>query len=89
MQENIKDLFLQEFASLGRSFLLKVVFSKHYTEYCHKEAVKIHELPKKTGNVGEKLSSGHKRENQIEKCSREFFRIFFILFVTFFAIEGT
>ena len=59
------------------------------TECRYKEAVKIHKLPKKTGDVGEKFSSGHKRENQIEKCSGEFFRMFFILFVTLFAIEGT
>ena len=36
-----------------------VAFNKHLKSDCHKEAVEIHELHKKTGDVGEKLSTEH------------------------------
>ena len=37
-------------------------FNKHMKSDCHKEAVEIHELPKKTGDVGEKLCIEHKKK---------------------------
>ena len=48
-----------------------VAFSKHLKSECHKEGVEIDELPKKTGDVGEKLSTDHKNE---KKFNREMFR---------------
>ena len=39
----------------------------HLKSNCHKEAVEIHELPKKTGDVGEKLSTEHKREKELNR----------------------
>ena len=48
-----------------------VAFNKYLKSDCHKEAVEIHELPKKTGDVGEKLSSEHKKEKEL---NREMFR---------------
>ena len=48
-----------------------MAFNKHLKSECHKEAVEIHELPKKTGDVGEKLSSEHKKEKEL---NREMFR---------------
>jgi len=41
-----------------------VAFSKHLKSECHKEGVEIDELPKKTGDVGEKLSTNHKNEKK-------------------------
>ena len=38
-----------------------VAFNKPLKNDCHKEAIEIHELLKKTGDVGEKVSSGHKK----------------------------
>ena len=37
------------------------ISSKHLKSDCHKEAIEIHELLKKTDDVGEKVSSGHKK----------------------------
>ena len=50
--------------TLAESFLLGVAFNKHSSgsDCPIKEAVEIHSLLKKTGDVGKKLSSGHKRE---------------------------
>ena len=48
-----------------------VAFNRHLKSDCHKEAVEIHELPKKTGDIGEKLSSEHKNEKEL---NREMFR---------------
>ena len=48
-----------------------MAFSKHLKSDCHREAVEIHELPKKTGDVGEKLNTEHKKEKEL---NREMFR---------------
>ena len=48
-----------------------VAFNKHLKSDCHKEGVEIDELPKKTGDVGEKLSTEHKKEKEL---NREMFR---------------
>ena len=48
-----------------------VAFNRHLKSDCHREAVEIHELPKKTGDVGEKLSTEHKKEKEL---NREMFR---------------
>ena len=50
--------------TLAKSFLLGIAFNKHSSgsDCPIKEAVEIHSLLKKTGDVGKKLSSGHKRE---------------------------
>ena len=57
--------------TLAKSFLLEVAFNKHsrLIAVLIKEAVAVHKLLKKTGDVGEKLSSGHK------KRKNEFFRM--------------
>ena len=82
---NIKDFFLQECASLARLFLLGVAFNKHFRVIAL--TIKIHELSKKTGDVGEKLSSGHK-EKEIKKCSGEFFKMFIILLSKSIPLRG-
>jgi len=48
-----------------------VAFNKYLKSDCHKEAVEICELPKKTGDVSEKLSTEHKKEKEL---NREMFR---------------
>ena len=48
-----------------------VAFNKHSESDCHREAVEIHKLPKKTGDMGEKLNTEHKKE---KKLNREMFR---------------
>ena len=48
-----------------------VAFNKHLKSDCHKEAIEVHELPKKTGDIGEKLSSEHKNKKEL---TREMFR---------------
>ena len=48
-----------------------VAFNRHLKSDRHREAVEIHELPKKTGDVGEKLSTEHKKEKEL---NREMFR---------------
>ena len=48
-----------------------VAFNRRLKSDCHREAIEIHELPKKTGDVGEKPSSGHKKEKEL---NREMFR---------------
>jgi len=47
------------------------ILSKHLKSECHKEGVEIDEFSKKTGDVGEKLSTDHKNE---KKFNREMFR---------------
>ena len=37
-------------------------FNRHTTTSCHKEAVLAHDLPKQTGDVGERLSTDHMRQ---------------------------
>ena len=44
-----------------------VAFNRHLKSDCHREAVEIHELPKKTGDVGEKLSTEHKKEKELNR----------------------
>ena len=62
----MKDLFLQECPSLAR-YSCKIIstgsgiFIKQLKSDYHKEAVEIYKLLKKTGDIGEKLSSGHKK----------------------------
>ena len=48
-----------------------MAFNKHLKSDCHKESFEIHELPKKTGDVGEKLSSEHKKERIKQKNVQE------------------
>ena len=64
MQEQNKDLSCKNVQvlldTLTRPLLWGVEFNKQSN--CHKEAVEIHELLKKTDDVDEKLSLGHKRQ---------------------------
>ena len=48
-----------------------VAFSEHLKSDCHKEAIEVLELPKKTGDIGGKVSSKHKNEKEL---NREMFR---------------
>lgn len=48
-----------------------MAFNKHLKSDCLKETVEIHELPKKTGDVGEKLCIEHKKEKEL---NREMFK---------------
>ena len=65
----------QEPAFISRGFTnwkdATVVFNKHLKSDYHREAVEIHELPKKTGDMGEKLNTEHKKEKEL---NREMFR---------------
>ena len=47
-----------------------MVLNRHLKSDCHREAIKIHKLPKKTGDVGEKLSFGHKKRELNRKMFR-------------------
>ena len=44
-----------------------VAFNKHLKSDCHREAVEIHEPPKKTCDVGEKLNTEHKKEKELNR----------------------
>lgn len=68
-RQNIFDV--EQVAFISKGFTnwkdATVAFNKHLKSECHKEAVEICELPKKTGDIGEKLSTEHKREKELNR----------------------
>ena len=49
---------------------------KYLKSGCNRKAVEFHELPKKTGDVGENLSAEHKKRKYLtEKCLGGFFKM--------------
>ena len=59
-------------------------FSTHLASRCHKEALGAEELPKQTGDVGEKLST----ENQQEKAENRAIYGRLLQNVRFLACQG-